>query len=144
MFIAVITVLYDSLSEQSNIFQMLETLKIRPQTEADKEYSALISIPAPFNVFHVFFAPFLLTSKRPQCLNQFLLSNAYLSIMGSACFTFIIYNFLLLPVCYIKLLWHKLIMIYVYSKGYRVSRADKFFVFVFFLFVGPFILFLNC
>ena len=44
---------------------MLETLKIRPQTEADKEYSSLISLPTPINVLHMFVAPFLLTSSRP-------------------------------------------------------------------------------
>jgi hypothetical protein len=44
---------------------MLETLKIRPQTQADKEYSALISLPAPFNSLHIIFAPFLLTSSNP-------------------------------------------------------------------------------
>ena len=45
---------------------------------------------------------------------------------------FFIYNILLLPICYVKLWWHKLIMIYVYSKSYRVSRADKFLTFIMF------------
>ena len=65
IFIAVITVLYDHYSEKQNIYQMLETLKIRPQTQADKEYSSLISLPAPVNCLHVLLAPFLLTAKNP-------------------------------------------------------------------------------
>ena len=56
---------------------------------------------------------------------------------------FLIYNLLLLPVSYVKLFFHKLVMIYVYSKSYRVSRADKFITFVFFVFFGPFTLFMN-
>jgi hypothetical protein len=65
IFIAVIAVLYDNYAEHRNVYQMLETLKIRPQTEADKEYSSLISLPTPINVLHMFVAPFLLTSSSP-------------------------------------------------------------------------------
>jgi Polycystin cation channel len=65
IFVAVIAVLYDSYSQNRNVYQMLETLTLRPQTQADKEYSALISVPAPFNCVLIIFAPFLLTSKQP-------------------------------------------------------------------------------
>jgi hypothetical protein len=136
IFIAVIAVLYDNHSEHRNVYQMLETLKIRPQTQADKEYSALISIPAPLNSMLIIFAPFLLTSKNPQRLNEFILSVAYVPIMLFVTAIFIGYNILLIPICFIKLFWHKLIMIYVYSKSYRVSRADKFMTFCLFVFFG--------
>ena len=56
---------------------------------------------------------------------------------------FIVYNIALLPLAYTKLFFHKLVMIYVYSKSYRVSRADKFITFVFFAALGPFTLFMN-
>ena len=56
---------------------------------------------------------------------------------------FIIYSILLVPFTYTKLFFHKLVMIYVYSKSYRVSRADKFITFVFYVFIGPFTLYLN-
>ena len=115
---------------------MLETLKIRPQTEADKEYSSLISLPTPFNFFHIFFAPFLLTSSRPQRCNECILTLGYLPVMLGVTIVFSIYNLLLVPLAYVKLWWHKLIMIYVYSKSYRVSRADKFITFCLFWIFG--------
>lgn len=143
MFIAVIAVLYDSYSESRNVFQMLETLRIRPQTQADREYSALISLPAPLNVLLVFMAPFLLTSNRPQQLNQCLLSIAYVPVMIYVTMLFIVYNILLIPICYVKLWWHKLFMVMVYSKSYRVSRADKFITFCFFWIFGLLTLTVN-
>ena len=56
---------------------------------------------------------------------------------------FIIYNIALIPICFLKLWWHKLIMIYVYSKSYRVSRADKFITFCFFWMIGGVTLIIN-
>ncbi len=63
--------------------------------------------------------------------------------MFGALLLFIVYNILLLPVSYVKLFFHKLVMIFVYSKSYRVSRADKFIVLIVFTFFGPFLLILN-
>ena len=40
------------------------------------------------------------------------------------------------PFSYIKMIFHKLTMVWVYSKSYRVSRADKFIKFVYFMFAG--------
>ena len=77
-------------------------------------------------------------------MNECILALSYLPVMFGALLVFIVYNIVLLPVCYIKLWFHKMIMIYTYSKDYRVSRADKFFVFVIFVIVGPFTLALNC
>jgi len=56
---------------------------------------------------------------------------------------FMIYNILLVPLCYVKLWWHKLIMVYVYSKTYRVSRADKFITFCMFWIFGLITLTIN-
>lgn len=136
IFIAVIAVLYDNYAEHRNVYQMLETLKIRPQTEADKEYSSLISLPTPINVLHMFVAPFLLTSSRPQRVNECMLTIGYIPVMIGVTLVFAVYNLLLVPLAYVKLWWHKLIMIYVYSKSYRVSRADKFITFCLFWVFG--------
>ena len=122
---------------------MLETLKARPVTQADKEYSALISLPTPLNIIHIVLAPCLLTSKNPEKLNKFILMVAYQSIIVSATLSFIVYNIALLPFTYVKLFFHKLIMIMVYSKAYRSSRADKFMNFVIFILIGPFVLIIN-
>ena len=42
-----------------------------------------------------------------------------------------------------KLVFHKLVMIFVYSKSYRVTKADKFAYWILFMVIGLFRLFLN-
>jgi hypothetical protein len=68
---------------------------------------------------------------------------AYAPILFIALLIFIAYNLLLLPFAYAKLLIHKLIMVMVYSKNFRVTRADKFMNFVIFLVIGPILVTLN-
>ena len=65
LFVAISTTLFEIFQEHENIYQMIETLKLRPVTQADKNYSVLISMPPPFNFFLLFAAPVLLTSKNP-------------------------------------------------------------------------------
>jgi len=43
----------------------------------------------------------------------------------------------LLPVCFLKVFFHKMIMIFVYSKSHRIGRADKFMQWVTFTITGP-------
>jgi hypothetical protein len=43
---------------------MIETLKVRATTQADKEYSILISCPAPLNFFLLIAAPFMLAKPH--------------------------------------------------------------------------------
>ena len=97
----------------------------------------------PLNVLHVPFAPFLLTTKNPQCLNTFILYIGYIPILIIAILLFIVYNIVIYIPAYTKLFFHKLVMIFVYSKSYRSSRADKFMSFVIFGALGLFILLLN-
>mmetsp|Transcript_34646 Transcript_34646/g.25794 ORF Transcript_34646/g.25794 Transcript_34646/m.25794 type:complete len:196 (-) Transcript_34646:617-1204(-) len=143
MFISIINVAWDSLSGSRSVFQMLETLKIRPQSEADDDYSCLVSLPTPLNVVLVFTAPCLLKSKNPKPFNECLLMVAYVPILFVSTLLFLLYNLVLWVFAYVKLFFHKLFMIMVYSKSYRVSRADKFMNFVLFAVFGIFLLFIN-
>lgn len=61
LFVSVITVLYHLFQKADRVYQMVETLKVRSTTQADKKYSLLISVPIPFNFFLIFAAPVLLT-----------------------------------------------------------------------------------
>lgn len=122
---------------------MLEKLKIRPVTQADKEFSVLISLPAPLNVILLFLAPFLFVSRNPELWNKVLLWFAYLPILLSTFTIFAAYNIALLPVTALKLFFHKMIMIFIYSKSVRMSRADKFMLWILFVVVGPFRLVSN-
>lgn len=143
LFNAMVIKLYEAFFKNESIYHIMETLKVRPQTQADKEYSALISLPPPFNVVLFFLAPFLLTSKNPEIWNKVILWFAYLPILILSTTVFFTYNILLLPLAYLKLFMHKLVMIFVYSKSYRVSKADKFILTVMFIPLGPIRLITN-
>jgi len=136
LFVSMLTVLYGEYVQRESIYQMLEKLKIRPVTQADKEYSVLISVPAPLNVMLLFLAPFQLTSANPELWNKTILAVAYLPILIGAFAVFTAYNIILLPICFVKVFFHKMIMIFVYSKSHRVTRADKFMLWIFFLVSG--------
>lgn len=135
-FISIITVLYGAFGDHQNVHHMLQTLKTRPVTKADRDYSALISIPPPLNVTLLVLAPFLLTSKNPEMWNRVILWVAYLPILILTSTLFLIYTVALFPVTYVKLVFHKLVMIFVYSKSYRVTKADKFMVWILFVIIG--------
>ena len=119
---------------------MLETLKVRGITQADKHYSVLISCPAPLNLLLLFLAPLLLSSPNPQRLNQTFLLVAYLPVLVAATALFIAGEIAMYPVVYFKMLFHKLTMVWVYSKSFRVSRAVKFANFILYGLHGPFTL----
>jgi hypothetical protein len=125
------------------VYHMLETLRIRPQTEADRDYSALISIPPPLNVTLLFLAPFLMTSENPEKWNRAILWVAYLPVLIITTTVFFVYEVVLVPLTFLKVLFHKMIMIFIYSKSYRVTKADKFMLWIFFIIVGPFRLIAN-
>lgn len=143
IFTSTIMVLYDEFYKHKSVFTMIETLRVRPIMQADKEYSALISLPPPLNGLLLFLAPFLMTTKSPEFLNKAILWIAYLPLLILTFVVFTLYNFALLPVTYVKMFFHKMIMIFVYSKSYRVSRADKFMLWILFAAIGPFRLLSN-
>ena len=143
IFTSVIVVLYDEFYKHKSIFTMLETLRVRPVMQADKDYSALVSLPPPANGLLLFLAPFLMTTQNPEVINKAILWVAYAPILLMSFMVFFGYNVILLPITYLKVFFHKMIMIFVYSKSYRVSRADKFMLWIFFAMVGPFRLTVN-
>jgi len=84
-----------------------------------------------------------MTSSNPEFVNKAILWIAYLPVFLVTTVIFIVYSFAITPVCFVKIFFHKMIMIFVYSKAYRVSRADKFMTWVLFAVVGPFRLIAN-
>jgi len=143
LFISMLVTLYEAFVEKQTVYRMLETLKIRPQTMADKDYSALISIPPPLNVFLILLAPFLLTSSNPEFWNRLILWVAYLPVLLITTTVFLIYEIVLTPLTFLKVFFHKMIMIFIYSKSYRITKADKFILWIFFIITGPFRLIAN-
>ena len=115
---------------------MIETLKIRSITQADKKYSALISVPAPLNFFLLFLGPVLLTSKSPEKINDTILRIVYLPVLIGSTILFVLGEVVMWPFVYVKMFFHKLTMVWVYSKSYRMSRADKFAKFITYFVIG--------
>lgn len=137
LFVSVITVLYHIFQKSDRIYQMVETLELRSTTQADKNYSLLISVPVPLNFFLLFAGPVLMTQKNPQKFNEKMLFIFYIPILVIATILFLTIEVILWPFVYTKMVFHKLTMVWVYSRTWRDSRADKFMNFVFFVFMGP-------
>lgn len=140
LFVSVITVLFDLYSKNDRIYQLVETLKVRSTTEADKNYSLLISVPPPLNLLLLFTAPCLVTSRDPQKTNRKLLLLFFTPILVVTTCVFVAGEAVMWPLVYVKMVFHKLTMTWVYSKQYRSTRADKFVNFIWFFFLGPFII----
>ena len=112
-------------------------MKVRSTTQADKKYSLLISVPPPLNLLLLFTAPFLITSKNPQLVNRQMLLFFFMPVLLATALVFLTGEVIMWPFVYVKMVFHKLTMTWVYSKQYRASRADKFMNFLFFFFLGP-------
>ena len=143
LFMAIVVSLYSEFANRAMIYHMIDTLEVRPVAEADHEYSSLVSLPAPLNVLHLFLAPILLTRTDPEFWNTAILWFAYLPILVVTTALFFAYSVLISPLCLLKVFFHKMIMIFVYSKSHRVQRADKFMMWVMFAITGPFRIFIN-
>ena len=143
IFVSILIVMYTIYEKQIGTYQLIEALKVRAVTQADKEYSSLISLPPPLNGILFFLGPFLMTSRNPEIINRVVLWVAYLPILICSFVIFASYSFALIPLTYLKMFFHKMIMIFIYSKSHRVSRADKFMLWIFFGIIGPFRLFRN-
>ena len=73
-------------------------------------------------------------------MNQKLLQLVYLPILLIATAIFVAGEVVMWPFVYIKMFFHKLTMVWVYSKSYRMSRADKFAKFITYFVIGPFVI----
>lgn len=61
----------------------------------------------------------------------------YVPILATTTCVFLAFESLLWTFVYVKMVFHKLTMTWVYSRTFRSSRADKFMNFVMFVFFGP-------
>ena len=102
-----------------------------------------MSLPPPLNFFLLFAAPYVISTTNQEKLNQRMLWIAYLPVLVCVTLLFALGEVVMWPFVYVKLIFHKLTMTWVYSKSFRVSRADKFSNFLFFFFAGPLIIASN-
>jgi len=62
---------------------------------------------------------------------------AYYPVLVATTVIFLAFDILIWPLVFIKMIFHKLTMVWVYSRSFRVSRADKFRNFIHYCMVGP-------
>jgi hypothetical protein len=70
-------------------------------------------------------------------MNDAILWIAYLPVLLVTFSIYFVYTTALLPLCMVKMFFHKMVMIFMYSKSYRVHKSEKFMQWVIFLVIGP-------
>jgi hypothetical protein len=85
---------------------LLYTLSVRDVSEADEKYSSVVSVPFPLSVLNLLFGSIVLGAKSPL-LNEILLHFYFIPVMLTCLSIFVVYQILILPFCWIKLLGHK-------------------------------------
>lgn len=97
---------YKKYNLRRHLLVHLNTLHVRELTEADEKYSALISAPFPLNILHFLTAPCLLNVRRAS-FNVKLLHIYYLPIAFISVVIFTVYQVIIIPFCYMKVVGHK-------------------------------------
>ena len=134
---------YKKYQKKGDVLMLLYTLSVRDVSEADEKYSSVVSVPFPLTLCNLVFGSIVLGAKSPF-LNLCLLHFYFLPVMLVCLALFMIYQVVILPFVYLKMLGHKwaLIVKAPVGKGSSSSldRAGHFFIFLVF---GPLLLVLN-
>lgn len=97
---------YKAYRKRRGILFHLSTLSVREVSEADDKYSAIISAPFPLSALNFLFGALVLNMKSVNA-NIVLLKLYYLPVAIVAFISFIAYQYVMLPICYIKVVGHK-------------------------------------
>jgi len=85
-------------------------MSVRETTEADDKYSAVISAPFPLSVLNFLFGGVIFGMKSETA--NIVLLMVYFFPVAVICFLlFFIYQILIIPFCYIKMIGHKFALI---------------------------------
>ena len=116
---------------------------MREVSEADDKYSAVISAPFPICVLNLVLGSIVLAAKSPK-LNEFILHLYFLPVMLASLTCFIVYQVVILPFVFLKMVFHKWALLVKAPKGMGSSsfcdRAGKALIFMIF---GIILLVLN-
>jgi hypothetical protein len=122
---------------------LLETLSVREASEADDKYSASVSPIYPISILNLLFGTYIMSVKNEKH-NRFILNLYYLPVMLVSLVIFVIYQIIILPFCYMKVLCHKFALTINNPQGQGAkSTSSRFCYAMFFLLVGPIILVLD-
>jgi hypothetical protein len=101
---------YKKYQKNRHVIFLIETLSVREAQEADEKYSAAISPPYPLSILNMILGTYILSVKN-QNHNKMILHFYYFPIMVVVLSIFTCYQFLILPLCYIKTVGHKFALI---------------------------------
>lgn len=119
---------------------LLETLSVREASEADEKYSAAVSPPYPLSIANMIFGTYILSIKNPRH-NKMLLMLYFIPTFVGSLIIFIIYQGLILPFSYLKIVGHKFALVIKNPQGAGAKTAsDRFGYAIFFTLVGFFLL----
>jgi hypothetical protein len=106
LIVARLAATYKKYNPRRHLLVHLNTLHVREVSEADDKYSAIVSAPFPLNLLHFLTGSLLLNLKSPSA-NVAVLHIFYFPIAVLAFLVFFVYQLLILPLCYVKLVGHK-------------------------------------
>lgn len=116
---------------------------MREVSEADDKYSAVISAPFPICVLNLVLGSIVLAAKSPQ-LNEFVLHLYFIPVLIGSLVSFIIYQVVILPFVYVKMVFHKWALLVKAPKGMgSASFLDRAGKAVLFMLFGPIFLVAN-
>ena len=98
--IAILSDTYSHLNEKKQGLYLQQVIYIKQTLIKDENYSSLVFNFAPFNIFLLPVAPFLLMKQRPD-LNKFMLHICYIPVLIVGCTSLLIWSLILTPVVYI-------------------------------------------
>lgn len=83
---------------------------MREVQEADEKYSAIISAPFPMTIFNFLLGAIVVSMKSVKA-NENLLRFYFLPVLTISLIIFIVYEFVMLPLCYLKMIFHKFALV---------------------------------
>ena len=143
LIIAQLAYAYKKVNKDRHVHWLLQTLSVREVSEADDKYSAVISAPFPISVLNLLIGSIVLAAKSPK-LNELVLHLYFLPVLVGSFICFIIYQVAIIPMVYVKMIFHKWALLVKAPKGMGSAsffdRAGKAIIFMLF---GPLVLVLN-
>lgn len=125
------------------MYYLLTTLSIREISEADDKYSAVISVFFPISALNLIFGSIVLAAKSPS-FNLFVLHLYFLPVMLICLLLFIVWQILILPFAYFKVVGHKFALMICGPTGAgSQTTLDRFGSAILFVFIGPILLVLS-
>ena len=134
---------YKRVNKDRNVHWLLQTLSVREVSEADGKYSAVVSAPFPICTLNLILGSIVLAAKSPS-LNEYVLHLYFIPVLIGSLISFIVYQIVILPFVYVKMVFHKWALVVKAPKGMgSVTFCDRAGRAIVFMLFGPLLLIAN-